>query len=113
MRQHAARDETGEVAGCEEGQADILDGTFAAAFFIAAGNRDGTRLEAVVPGEAQQAGMEADRIATPFQHRALEIVVEQDTRNAAPGGERRDVTTEKILHPGIEEEPEKNLPRVA
>jgi hypothetical protein len=37
-----------------------------------------------VPSKTQQCRMEADCLATTFQHRALQIVVQQDTRNAIP-----------------------------
>ena len=57
--------------------------------------------------------MEADRIAAPFQHRTLEIVVQQDTRHAAPGGEGADMAAQEALHPRIQEEAQEDLPRVA
>ena len=57
--------------------------------------------------------MEADRIAAPFQHRTLEIVVEQHARHATPGGEGADMAAQEALHPGIEEEAQEDLPRVA
>ena len=57
--------------------------------------------------------MEADRVATPFQHRALEIVIKQNTRNAAPGGEGGDMATQEVFHAGIQAEAQEDLPRVA
>ena len=57
--------------------------------------------------------MEADRVAAPFQHRTFQIVVEQDTRNAAPRGEGGDMAAQEVLHAGIEEEAQEDLPRVA
>jgi hypothetical protein len=58
----------------------------------------------IVSGKAQQGRMEAARIAAPFQHGALEIVVEQDTRHAAPGGRtrRHGHAGSSPLHAGIE-----------
>ena len=57
--------------------------------------------------------MEADRIAAPFQHRTLEIVVEQHARHAAPGGECADMAAQEALHPRVQEEAQEDLPRVA
>src|SRR5664279_5576618 len=57
--------------------------------------------------------MEANRITTPFKHRALEIVVKHDTRYPGKRLERRDVSAQEILHPGIEAEAQEDLPRVA
>ena len=57
--------------------------------------------------------MKANGVALALQHCALEIVVEQDTRTSVPGREGADVTTQEVLHAGIEEEAQKNLARVA
>ena len=57
--------------------------------------------------------MEADRVAAPLQHRALEVVIEQDTRDAAPCAEGSDMAAQEVLHPGIREEAQEDLPRVA
>ena len=57
--------------------------------------------------------MEADRVALPFQHHALQIVVEQDTRNTIPRGKGGDVATQEVLHPGVGEEAQEDLARVA
>ena len=62
---------------------DVSDGALDAALLVAASDRDRAGFVAIVPGKAQQRGMEADRVAAPLQHGALEIVIEQDTRNAA------------------------------
>src|ERR1700694_4399953 len=58
-------------------------------------------------------GMKAHGVALALQHRALEIVVEQDTRTSVPGREGGDVTAQEALHAGIEEEAQENLARVA
>lgn len=105
--------EIGETAGGKKGTADVADAPFDAAFLIATGDRDGTRLIPVVSGKAQQRGMEADRVAASFQHGAFQIVVEQHARHAVPGGERTDVAAQEVLHPGIEIEAQKDLARVA
>ena len=93
--------------------ADVSDGALDAALLVAARDRHGARFVAIVPGEAEQGRMEADRVAAPFQHRALEIVVQQDTRNALPRGEGGDVAAQEVLHPGVREEAQEDLARVA
>ena len=65
--------EIGEAARGEKGAAHVADGAFDPALLVAAGHRDRPRLEAILPGEGEQAGMEADRVVAPFQHRTLEI----------------------------------------
>ena len=45
-------------------------------FFVAARNRYRARLVTIVSGEAQERRMEADRVATSFEHHTLQIVVE-------------------------------------
>jgi hypothetical protein len=71
------------------------------------------RVITVVSGEAEQCRMEADGIAAPFQDRTFEIVIEQDTRHALPCFEGGDVATQEVLHPGIQEEAQEDLARVA
>src|SRR5208282_5119406 len=84
-----------------------------AALLVAAGDRDGARLVAIVSGEAQQGGMEADRRAMPLKHGALQIVLEEDTRNPLPRGEGADMAAQEALHSGVREEAQKDLARVA
>ena len=81
--------EIGEAAGGEERIPHVSYGSFHAAFFVAARHRHRAGFIAVVPGKAQQRRMEADRIAASFQHRTLEIVVEQNARHTAPCRRRR------------------------
>src|SRR5215212_3856611 len=57
--------------------------------------------------------MEADRIALPFQHGTLQIVVEQDARNTTKHLERLGVAAQEVLHAGIEAEVQEELPRIA
>ena len=57
--------------------------------------------------------MEADRIATPLQHHALEIVVQQDTGDTVPRGECGDVAAQEARHPGVQEEAQEDLARMA
>src|SRR6185369_13473270 len=54
-------------------------------------------LEAVVHGECEQQRVEANRMAHALEHGALEIVVEDDVRHAAPLGECRGVPAEEVL----------------
>jgi hypothetical protein len=103
----------GEAACGEERVPDKPYGSFHAAFFVAACDRYGTRLVTIIAGKPQQGGMEADRIAASFQHGALEIIVEQDTRHATPGRERRDMTAQEVFHASIKEEAQEYLARVA
>ena len=105
--------QVGEGAGGEEAVADVANGAFDAAFLVAPRDRHGPGLVAVVPGEAEQGGMEADRVAAPLEHGALEIVVEQHAGDAAPGGEGGDMATQEVLHAGIQAEAQEDLPRVA
>src|SRR4051794_18909248 len=102
--------EIGEAARREECAADVADGPFDPALFVAAGDRDGPWLEPVVTGEAQQGGIEADRSAVSLQHGALGIVVEQAPRPPVPSRECADVAAQEALHARVEEEAEKNLP---
>jgi hypothetical protein len=68
--------EIGEITRGEEGVPHKADGAFDAAHLVAAGDRHRSGFEVVVDRKRQQGGMEADGIATPFQHRAFKIIVE-------------------------------------
>ncbi len=57
--------------------------------------------------------METDRVAAPFQHHAFEIVVQYDTGNTVPCGKRGDVAAQEVLHPGVREEAQEDLARMA
>ena len=105
--------EIGELSRREEVVAHIADGALDATLLVAACHRHRTRLKAIVTGERDQGGMEANGVALALQHCALEIVVEQDTRTSVPGREGADVTAQEVLHLGVEEEAQKNLARVA
>ena len=99
-----------EAAGCEERVPDVPNGPLDAAFFVAARHRHRARFVTVVSGKGQQRGMEANRIAAPFQNRTLKIVIEHDTGHALKRLERRDVPAQEILHAGIEKEAQEDLP---
>ena len=55
--------------------------------------------------------MKANRIALALQHGALEIVVEQNPRQAGPGLECADMAAQEVLHPCIERETQKDAAR--
>ncbi len=57
--------------------------------------------------------METDGVVVTFQYRTFQIIVQQNPGDAAPGGKRGDVAAQKVLHAGIEEEAQEDLPRVA
>ena len=105
--------EIGKLSGREEVVAHIADGALNAALLVAACHRHRTRVITIMCGERDQGRMKANGVALALQHCALEIVVEQDTRTSVPGREGADVTTQEVLHAGIEEEAQKNLARVA
>ena len=66
-----------------------------------------------MPGELEQGRVEADRVAIPLQHRTAQIVVQNDPRDAVPCGKRAEMAAQKVLHAGIEEEAQEDLPREA
>ncbi len=82
-------------------------------FLIAACDGHRTRLEAVVFGEGQEFGIEANRIAHAFEHDALEIVIEDRSDGPAKRIKCLDVATQEAVHLGIEAEAQEDAPRVA
>lgn len=70
---------------------DALDPTL----LVAAGDRYGSRLEAVVPREREDRRMESDRVSPAFEDRALEVVVEEHPRDTAKPLERQHVPAQK------------------
>lgn len=56
--------------------------------------------------------MKTDRLTLALEHGALQIIVEQDSRHAAPGIEGADVAAQKVLHSRIEEEAQVDVARV-
>ena len=71
------------------------------------------RFITIVSGEAQQSRMEADRIPAPLQHSTFQIIVEQDTWNALKCLEGGNVPAQEVLHSGIKEEAQEDLPGMA
>jgi hypothetical protein len=65
-----------------------------------------------MPGKTQQGGMEADGITAPFQNRTFKVVVEQNTRNPAPGRKGPNVAAQKVLHPRVRIETQEYLARI-
>ncbi|SAL88524.1 hypothetical protein AWB68_08804 [Caballeronia choica] len=55
-------------------------------------------------GKCEQPRVEVDRITLTLEHSTFKIVVKNDLSEATPMGERADMTTQEVLHPGIEEE---------
>src|ERR1700693_4572382 len=58
----------------------------------------------VVCAQLDQAGIEQNLAAAPFQYDCLEIVVENRARLAVPGLKSMHVTAPKVLHRLVEEE---------
>jgi len=64
-------------------------------------------------GEVEQGRVELDRAALPVQHGAAQIVVQNDPRDSVPCGEGAEVAAQEVLHAGVEEEAQKDVPREA
>ncbi len=71
----------------EEGVARVANGPLDTPLLVATRGRDGARLEAVVARELEQGGVKANGVAGPLEDGTLEVVVEQNARNAAEEGE--------------------------
>jgi hypothetical protein len=89
------------------------DGSFHAAFFVAARHRYGTGFVTIVPGEVEQGRVEADRVAVALQHGAAQIVVQNNPRNTVPCGEGSEMAAQEVLHAGVEIEAQENVAREA
>jgi len=72
-----------EAAPREERSAHIADPAFHASFLVAAPDCHRPGLESIVPRELDEALVEDDRVAHPLDDGALEVVVEDDARDAA------------------------------
>ena len=88
----------GEFARREEVVADVLDRALDAPFLVGAVRRARARLEAVVPGEREQRRVKAHGVALALEHRALQVVVEDDPRHGVEEAERLDVAAQKARH---------------
>ena len=84
-------------SGLEEGLAQVAHATLDAPLLVA--TRDGARLggEVVVPGELEDARVEADEFAAALEDGALQVVVQDRPRHAAERFERGDVPAQEAL----------------
>jgi len=102
----------GKAARGEEGVANVTNRAFNPPLLVASGNRHGPGFEAIVARECQECRMKTDCLPLALEHRALQIIVEQDSRHAAPGIEGADVAAQKVLHSRIKEEAQVDVARV-
>ena len=105
--------EVAERARGEEGVAQVLDLPLDLALFVGARRRAGPGREVIVPGELEEARMKVNRAALAIEHRALEIVVDQDPGTAAQGVDGLDVAAQKALERLVEREDRVDRARVA
>jgi hypothetical protein len=54
--------------------------------------------------EGQQGGIEADGLPLAFEHRALQVVVQDDPGHGTPGFKGLDMPTQEVLHVRAQEE---------
>ena len=97
----------------EERVAQVADRPFDAAFFPGRRDRAGTRDEVVVPAQLEQARVEADGVALPFEDGAFQVVVEDDSRHALKRGKRLDVAAQEALERLVQSEDGMQRPRPA
>ena len=88
----------GELAPGEEGSANKFDLALDPTLLIATCDGHRTRLEAVVRGEGQEFGIEANRISLAFKHDAFKVVIEQGSRQPSERGERLDMPPQEAVH---------------
>jgi hypothetical protein len=93
----------GKGASRKERGAHKLDGSFDAAFLIAAGWAAGTKGEVVVGRQFEQAGVKVDLVPAAFQNHGLEIVTQQGPGNSVPGLEGMDMAQAEALQRLVEE----------
>src|SRR5690349_7666334 len=91
-------------AGCEEGFTDVSNTTLGATFFIS--TRDGDRLgrEVIVPSELEDAIVKTDEVALALKHDALQVIVQDGSRDAPQLAKSLYVATQKALESLIERE---------
>lgn len=103
----------GDMTTSKKVVANIANGAFDAALFVATGDGDRTWIEPIVAGKGEQRGVEADGVTVPLQDGAFQIVVEQNPGYAIPRLEGRDVAGEEALHARVQEEAQEDAPGVA
>ena len=100
-----------EATAGEEGIADVTDGTLDAPLLVSPGNRHRPWLKAIVTGQCQERRVEANDRTLAFQYRALQIVIQRDSRTAAPGSKGIDMAAQEVLHVGAEVKAQEDLAR--
>src|SRR4051794_38506747 len=81
-----------------EGIAHIPDSALHAPFLMGGAYLTRLRREMVMSAEFQQTRMKQNLITAPFQHRRLQIVIENHARLTVPGLKSAHVTAQEILH---------------
>ena len=82
-------------------------------FSLPRGDRDGLGQEAVVAGEVEVAGIEADGLAAAFQHGALQVVAPDLAGHAPPGLEGVGMAAQEVVHRRVQVEAQEDAARVA
>jgi hypothetical protein len=100
-----------KLAPGKEAFPDVAHGAFDAAFFAATSDGDGSRVVAVMTGEVEQGGIEADGVAAALQHGTSQIIVQNDSRHPIPGSEGADMTAQEVLHAGIQKKKRRKISR--
>ena len=100
----------GEAACGEEVVADIADRPLDATLLVSTRHGHRARLEAVVRGEGQQFGIEADGVAHALEHGALKIVVEQDPSHSVPCAKGQHMAAQEAVHAGVQTEVQEDAP---
>src|SRR3989338_2131666 len=90
----------------------ILDCALHTSLLISAERRHRPRFEAVVAGELQQGGIEADGIPDTLRDGTFKVVVEQDARHRAKPLKGAHVAGQEVRHAHAVEEAQVDAPRV-
>src|ERR1017187_5447169 len=99
-----------ELAGSKKSVANKTYRSFHAPFFVPARDRHRARLEPVMSGQLQQRRMEADRLGAALEYRTLEVVIEHDPRDRAPGSECLDVAAQEVVHGAVQVKSQEQMP---
>ena len=101
-----------ERTGRKKSVSNKTDCSFHAAFFVPAGDRHRAWLEPIMSGQLQQRRMEADRIASPLEDCAFEVVIEHHPRHRAPSGKCLDMAAQEVVHRAVQIKSQEQVPRV-